>query len=344
MRARYGAREIVVAAMIGALAMGPASALADERVNASLTYAPDADIERCPTAPELKDAVAARVGYDPFDGARAPGPDAARREVVVAVHRRGAGIVGVLELRGPRPGTRELVSPNGDCRELLDALAVAIAIGIDPASLTRPPGEPPPPAAAPPSPSPAPVPAPAPLGSAPPPEADRAPAAPPKEPVEVKLGAGPVVLFGELPATAPAIAVGLGVRWKWLEPTVEGIGTLPVALDARGGQGRVTASLIAAALVPCGHADVFFGCVGVTFGALRGEGELVGSARRGSQFYSGASGRAGAELAISRTVWVRAYAEAVAALTHIALQLAAQDVWRVPSVAARVGATAGIRF
>jgi hypothetical protein len=70
----------------------------------------------------------------------------------------------------------------------------------------------------------------------------------------------------------------------------------------------------------------------------------VGSARRGSQFYSGASGRAGAELAVSRTVWLRAYAEAVAPLTHITVQLAAQDVWRMPSVAARVGATAGIRF
>ena len=338
MGARYGARTLVVAAMTGGLAIWPTSARADERVHASLAYAPDADIERCPTAPELKDAVAARVGYDPFDAAGVA-PDAARREVVVAVHRRGAGIVGVLELRGPRPGTRELASPNGDCRELLDALAVAIAIGIDPASLTRPPGEPPPPAPA------TPVPAPAPPVSGPTPDADRGPAAPPKEPVDVKLGAGPVVLFGELPATAPAIAVGLGVRWRWLEPTVEGIGTLPVTLDAPGGQGRVTASLIAAALVPCGHADVFFGCVGLTLGALRGEGELVaGSARRGSQFYASASARAGAELAVSRTVWLRAYAEAVAPLTHIALQLAAQDVWRMPSVAARVGATAGIRF
>ena len=337
MSVRFGARTLGIAAMTGGLAMWPGSAHADDRVHASLTYAPDADIERCPTASELQDAVAARVGYDPFDRAAAAAPDAARREVVVAVHRRATGIVGVLELRGPRPGTRELASPNGDCRELLDALAVAIAIGIDPASLTRPSAEPP--AAAPVPVAPAPV-APAPV--APAPDADRAPAAPAKEPVDVQLGAGPVVLFGELPATAPAIAIGIGVRWKWLEPTVEGIGTLPVTLDAS--VGRVTASLIAAGLVPCGHADVFFGCIGLTLGALRGEGDLVGSPRRGSQFYSGASGRAGAELAVSRTVWLRAYGEAVAPLTRISLQLAAQDVWRMPSVAARVGAAAGIRF
>jgi hypothetical protein len=327
----FAARTLVVAAMTGGLAMWPSSARGDDRVHASLTYAPDADIERCPTATELEDAVAARVGYDPFDGSTA-GADASRREVVVAVHRRAGGIVGVLELRGPRPGIRELASPSGDCRELLDALAVAIAIGIDPASLTRPPGEPPPPA---------PTPAPAPVVVAPAPSPDRV-SEPAKEPVDVRVGAGPVILFGELPATAAGIEIGIGARWKWLEPTVEGIATLPVSLSTSLGQ--VTASLIAAALVPCGHADVIFLCVGLTLGALRGEGDAVASPRRGSQLYSAASARGGAEVALSRTVWLRGYAEAVAPVTRIALQLAAQDVWRVPSVAARVGVAAGIRF
>lgn len=330
----FAARTLVIAAMTGGLAMWPSSARGDDRVHASLTYAPDADIERCPTATELEDAVAARVGYDPFDGSTT-GADASRREVVVAVHRRAGGIVGVLELRGPRPGIRELASPSGDCRELLDALAVAIAIGIDPASLTRPPGEPP---------APAPAPAPAAVGvvaPAPAPSPDRV-SEPAKEPVDVRVGAGPVVLFGELPATAAGIDLGIGARWKWLEPTVEGIATLPVSLSTP--QGQVTASLIAAALVPCGHADVIFVCVGLTLGALRGEGDAVASPRRGSQLYSAASARGGAEVALSRTVWLRGYAEAVAPVTRIALQLAAQDVWRVPSVAARVGVAAGIRF
>jgi hypothetical protein len=334
MSVSLAARTLVIAAVTGGLALGARSARADDRVRASLTYAPDADIERCPTATELEDAVAARVGYDPFDVAAPAGSDVTRREVVVAVHRRGGGIVGVLELRGPRPGTRELASPSGDCRELLDALAVAIAIGIDPASLTRPPGEPPP----------------VPVPASPPPTASTVgPAAspdrvsePPKDAVDVRVGAGPVVLFGELPATAPAIAFGVGARWKWIEPNVEGIATLPVTLSTPVGQ--LSASLIAAGLVPCGHAEVFFACVGLTLGALRGEGDAIASPRRGSEFYAAASGRAGAELALSRAVWVRTYAEAVAPVTRIAIQLAAQDVWRMPSVAARVGVAAGIRF
>jgi hypothetical protein len=149
-------------------------------------------------------------------------------------------------------------------------------------------------------------------------------------------------MFGELPVTAPALAVTLGVRWRWLEPTVEALAALPVSLDAPAG--RITASLLAASIVPCGHAEIFFGCVGLTLGALRGEGERVATPLHGSQLYAAASARAGAEVALSRALWLRGYVEAVAPLTRVTLQLAAEDVWTVPSVAARAGAAAGIRF
>ena len=312
---------------------------ADERIHARLTYAPDADIEHCPTEREVKDAVASRLGYDPFvETAPLAGP--ADREVVVKVRRRGPGIVGSLELRGPRPGQRELASPHGDCREVIDAFAVAIAIGIDPSSLSRPPPDSPPPV--PPPEAPAPLPAPASPAPAAPPAADVPAPAPKGEPVELRLGAGPLVLFGELPATAPSLAVTFGARWKWLEPTLEGLAALPVSLDAP--RGRITASLLAVSLVPCGHVDVFFGCFGVTVGALRGEGEGVATPLHGSQLYAAASARAGAELPLSRVVWLRGYAEAVAPMTRITLQLAAQDVWSMPSVAARVGAAVGVLF
>lgn len=309
---------------------------AEERIHARLSYAPEADVERCPSEREVKDAVAARLGYDPFVETTPP----AEREVVVKVRRRGTGILGSLELRGPRPGQRELASPRGDCREVLDAFAVAIAIGIDPSSLTRPPGEPPP---APPSPlpPPAPPPAPPPNESARPPAQDAAP--PTKgEPVELRLGAGPLVMFGELPATAPALAVTFGARWRWLAGNVEGMATLPVSRGTPAG--TVNASLLAVGLVPCGHVDVFFGCFGMSVGTLRGEGEGVASPMHGSELFAAASARAGAEVPLSRAVWLRGYVDAAAPLTRITLQLAAQDVWRMPAVAARVGAAAGVSF
>jgi hypothetical protein len=304
---------------------------ADERRRARLTYAPDAEIERCPSEREVKDAVAARLGYDPFVDAQAEDG-----EIVVKVRRRGTGIVGSLELRSPRSGQRELASPHGDCREVLDTFAVAIAIGIDPRSLSRRPGEAPPPPPAPPAP---PVISPA---QAAPPPAHEAPPAPEATPIDLHLGAGPLVMFGELPATAPALSVTFGARFRWFEPSLEGLASLPVSLGAK--DGKITASLLALAFVPCGHADVFFGCVGITLGTLRGEGEGVAAPMHGSQVYASASARAGAELALSHTVWIRGYAEVVAPLTAITLQLAAQDVWTMPSVAARVGATVGVRF
>lgn len=336
MRSPLVAMVLVVAAFT--TMTGRNVARADERIHAALTYAPDADIERCPSERELRDAVAARLGYDPFVDA-GPGD----LEVVVTVRRRGAGIVGQLELRGPRPGRRELASPRGDCRELLDSFAVAIAIGIDPASLSRPPAEPP-------AVLPAPLPSAAPSSTAPvardvaqPPPVEGAPVPPAKrDPIDVRLGAGPLLMFGELPEAAPGLAVTFGARWRWLEPSVEGLATLPVSLDTPNG--RVSASLLAVGVVPCGHVDVFFGCLGVTVGALRGEGEAIASPLHGSQLYAAASGRAGVELALSRSVWVRGHAEAVAPMTRITLQLAAQDVWRMPSVAARAGLSAGVLF
>jgi hypothetical protein len=333
MRVSFATRTLVVAALAGGVA---GTAHAGERVHARLSYAPDGDVTRCPTERELKDAVASRLGYDPFEADAAEG--ATPREVIVQVHRRGTGIVGTLELRGPRPGQRELSSPSGDCRELLDSFAVAIAIGIDPASLTRPPGEPPPTLLAPP-PTPPPVPVVPPPG---PPPSERAAPVPVSDPIDVRLGAGPLLMFGELPVTAPALAVTLGVRWRWLESSIEGLAALPVSLDVPAG--RITASMLGASVVPCAHAEIFFGCVALTLGALRGDGERVATPLHGSQLYAAASGRAGAELALSRVVWLRGYVEAVAPLTRITLQLAAQDVWRMPTVAMRVGAAAGIRF
>ncbi len=314
MRARVVLPMLIAAA--GAVLTAGSVAHASERVHARLTYGPDADVERCPSERDLRDAVAARLGYDPFDGAGEP--DEPPREVVVLVHKRGTGIVGSLELKGPRPGQRELASPRGDCREVLDSFAVAIAIGLDPASLTRPPGEPP--ASPPPPPPPAFVPP-----SSPPsdpaasPPAER-PATEKKDPIDVRMGGGPVAIFGELPSATGALAVSVGLRWRWLEPAVEGIATLPVTETS--GPGKLSASLLAVGLVPCGRVDLFFGCVGMSLGSLRGEAEGVPGPLNGSLLYASLSARAGVEVALARSVWLRGYAEGVAPLTHVTLQLA----------------------
>ncbi len=335
--------RMLVAAGLGTLGLtwlaGVAHAAGGEgRTRARLTYAGGADIAGCPSERELKDAVAARLGYDPFEAGSSD--DAGGREVAVHVRRRGTGLVGSLELRGPRPGTRELASPRGDCRELLDALAVAIAIGIDPASLTRVSTDPPP------SPSPpvsdGAVVAVSTSSRPSSPETPRAEGKGRGEAVDVRFGAGPLAVFGELPATAAGLFVTASIRLRWFEPMLEGFATLPVSLATP--DGTLSASLLAVSVLPCGHASAFFGCLGLATGGLRGEGKEIASPRSGTELYVAVAARAGVELPLSNLLWVRGYVEAVAPMTRITLQLASEDVWRMPSVGARVGLGAGVRF
>ncbi|MDB4942976.1 MAG: hypothetical protein JWP97_2510 [Labilithrix sp.] len=324
-----------VAVSVGAcVVLHGGMARAQERPRARLTYSPSPDVADCPSEREVRDAVAARLGYDAFDATQ---QDAAAtrdvmREVVITVKRRGVGIVGSFELRGPRPGQRELASEAGDCRGVVDTFVVAIAVAVDPSSLTRPIAEPPPAA-----PVPVPAPPPAPPSPEPPPPA----AAPPPW----RVSAGPVVLFGELPAAAPGITVMVGRRFGWLSANVEGLATLDVSAT-RAALGTVHASLLGAAIAPCVHLDPFFACGALTLGALRGEGEGVTGIRplHGSEAYAAASARAGAELPLTRALWLRAEAAAVVPITRIGLQLASQDVWRTSPVAARVGASLGVSF
>ncbi len=123
---------------------------------------------------------------------------------------------------------------------------------------------------------------------------------------------------------------------------VEGLATLPVSESAPAG--KVSASILGASILPCVHFGIAFGCSGLTLGALRGEGEGIESPHQDSQLFAAVSVRGGAELAVTRSFWLRGYLEGTAPITRIALQLAEQDVWRMPTVAARLGLAAGVRF
>jgi len=320
-----------------ALAAAAGHARADEAERVFLVYA-HGDVERCPSERELRDAVASRLGRDPFEGATEGDP--ARAEV--QVKRRGAGVVGVLVMRGPRPGQREIASPTGDCREVVDALAVALAIGIDPGSLTRPS----PPPVSPAVPQPLPPPALPPPPSVPPSGAGAdAPTPPPgrsRDAVAVTVGAGPMALFGELPASAVGGLLHVGLRWRWLEPRIEGLATVPVTLETSGG--AVTASLLAVGLAPCAHAGLAFGCVELTLGTLSGEGSKIPVAIRATELYASAQARAGIEIELSRVVALQAWGGMVAPLTRVHLELDRREVWQGPRLAARVGAAVTLRF
>src|SRR5204862_4286698 len=103
-----------------------------------LIYNPGADTTGCPDEQTLRNAVSARLGYDPFR------PDAERTlQVDIVVDRRHErrGLRAHVELRdaaGNSAGSRDIGSQRSDCGELASALTLAISIAIDPMILTRP--------------------------------------------------------------------------------------------------------------------------------------------------------------------------------------------------------------
>lgn len=85
--------------------------------------------ESCPAARDLTLAVEARLGRDPF-------AESAREAIEASVTRSGATHwqvqVRVRDAEGKAIGTRDLDTEASDCRAIADAIALAVALAIDP--------------------------------------------------------------------------------------------------------------------------------------------------------------------------------------------------------------------
>src|SRR6185503_7935336 len=84
--------------------------------------------EACPAEPTVRQAVAARLGYDPFFAA-------ADKTIVARIIRNREELRATVELvddRGMVRGVREFKAPADQCDELVETMALAISIAIDP--------------------------------------------------------------------------------------------------------------------------------------------------------------------------------------------------------------------
>lgn len=289
-----------------------------------LIYDVDRAVDDCPSEREIRDAIAARLGYDPFTVDRAP------RDLVLRVTRNDKVLDGSLEVRGDNPGRRSIDSPAGDCRELGFALATAAAIMLDPESLSRPPPEEPRPEPPPEAPS---APA-AGLASSRSREALNAPSEP-SEPWRPIAALQPELLVGELPAPTFGAAVAVGARRRGLSLSIEGAATLRASDDLQ--VGTVTASMITGGLLPCVHLSYVFACVSARIGALSAEGSRVTDVLSATKLYAGVGPRLGIEVPLGANLSVRAHADGVIPITHVHLELDTRNVWATPTVTARVG-------
>ena len=330
-----------------------AEARAAGRSSSRLVYEKGDGAARCPSEAAMRDSVAARLGYDPFDAK-------AKKTIAVRIVGDAAKLsarVDVTDAAGVITGTRELRSASLDCVDLASSLSLTITIAIDPLASS----EPPPSLALPPM-----DPGVSSAGSdddtsASSPDAsasadaaldDRAKSgAPADEPEPPAPAAEDVVVWPRFVATAGVVSsIGFGpslgagasvsgaVRWSSLSIGLEGRADVPSSKVVPGGGGQVSASVLLATLVPCVHRGVVMACALGSFGALRGSGVGAG-AREASTRYAAVGGRLATNLEITSSVAVRIAIDLAATLTRTTLRYADVDVWTTPAIAGALGAS-----
>jgi hypothetical protein len=119
-----------------ALLVRPAEARGQAREPVRLLYSRDAaSSDACPSAEALQADVSVRLGFSPFSA-----NDGARAAIEVEVLRSRATWQADVSMRGADGslrGSRHVESGAADCRSLASATALAIALMIEPALLTR---------------------------------------------------------------------------------------------------------------------------------------------------------------------------------------------------------------
>jgi hypothetical protein len=331
-----GGAFLATAIVAGAAAATPA---------AKLTYVRDAAAARCPDEGELRRAVAARLGYDPFF-------PWARSTVVAEISRGRTGFRGrviILDERGLSRGERAIDATSDDCGEVMRALALAISIAVDDLDLDPVPPAPnpatPPATASPPAPEPAPAPEP----SRPSPsEADRALPPPPPRPTRAPFGFAASFSSSLSAGLAPSAAVGATIaverRLGVLSIGLEARADLPASAAASTG-GRVRSEVFLGSVVPCLHVlRPFFGCAFFSAGAFDAAGVGIAVSRNPVAPFAAAGLRLGVEVPLGRRVFLLGRADGLVPLTRPTVQIDRRAVFTPAPVTPSVGFGAGVYF
>jgi hypothetical protein len=271
----------------------------------------------CPSSETVRAAVTGELGYDPWD----PVDDGGSPRIVVAIRAVHDGVRGRVEMRatdGKHLGARELEAPS--CGELTGALELAITVAIDPFHASASPKR-----------SPTSVKPTAPASVAPP--VLLAVAAPPPRrhrliddmTLRVAFGVQGTVAAAPGPTFGFMGRVGFALR-RW-SLAIELRGDLPGSAEIDGG--RVSASTMAAFLVPCVFHRI------VAFCALGGGGgqEVAGSGFLASKSswvpYGAVGARIEIELAVSRVMAVLLHVDVMAPVTRAELYVGTERPQRV---------------
>jgi len=300
-----------------------------------LVYSRARDAESCPDEGTLRRAVAARVGYDPFF------PWAQRTVVasVERVNRQFVANVSLIDEQGIAHGARQLRT-SGDCAELLDAAALAIAIAIDPELLARPPAAPPPE----PGPPIAPYVVSTPPAAPPPAETFRSPRPLPATRHAVfETTFGVLAAAGDAPDIAAGLDIGAQVRWRNVSIAVEGRVDAPATRAAKGG-GDVSSWLALGAVVPCAYFGPFLACAVAEGGGVRVSSSGVPDRRAQWTGAWEAGGRVGVLVPVARGAFLRVRSDLLYNLDPTELELRGMPVWTATRFTSALGIDVVLRF
>lgn len=310
-----------------------------------LVYVRAEGAESCPDEPELRRAVAARLGYDPFR----PFASSTLTVEVKHVGRKYKGSVRLVDGASVERGARDLESGSDSCADLTNALALSMSLAIDPLSALRPVGQPPadvppPEAETPKEPDTPKEPTPK---EDPPPPAPKPPAAerpPPPEPSGRGVDLG-LAIHGTA-GTAPAPAFGMRLVAEFIDRRysigLEGRLDLPASADTSEG-GRVRASLVSGALVPCLRFGPAGACAVLLAGRASFGSEGVSTPRDDATLFLAGGLRIAADIKLFEELKLRPFVEVLGHATPYELTVNGRTVYTLPTVSGAVG-LAALRF
>jgi hypothetical protein len=321
-----------VIATAGALGIVLAAA-PDARASttARLVYLRGAGTETCPNEVELHDAVAARLGYDPFT-------PFALETLFTEVDKDGTGFVARVKLVAHDNSVRgaRTLKTTGPCTDLMASLALTISIAIDPMAGSRkgpPEGLPPRERDVEIGPS-------EPRTDGPGEDKPPPPVPDPVEPsprIYFAVGAGTIGGVAYAPGPSVGFLAFGRARRGDLSLAVEARADLPSGADVSDPGGRVRSSLVAFSLLPCGHVSVLFGCARGSLGRLSAESLDVTDPGETSSLWAAVGLRAGAEVPLGRIFAVRLHLDGDAIVTRYALRISGATSFRYPSAAGGIG-------
>jgi hypothetical protein len=330
-----------------ALATGQPGEAAAATKTVRLLYVREAGVAACPAEPQLRAAVAVRLGYEPFAAD-------ARSALLARVFKSQSGYSATIELiddAGASRGKRELATEGESCDEMAGAMALSMSIAIDPERATRATeplaAEDPPesPTASDPAPKSAEPAAPAPLRPAPPPlpPVDDPPATEQPRGARVSVALGGLAMVGAAPGVAYGGNLALQRRRDWWSLGIGGR-LLHSPAERVDSVTQLEVTLAAAELTACLHHSLLEYCALGLAGATWVSASGIAQPESDAGTLGGLGLRFGVTAPISPSLGVFARLEGIGVLAPVRPQVDDRDVWTAPGVVGSLAAGARADF